>query len=185
MSITEPVVPMTVDQFIAWEQGQEVRHELVDGRAYAMAGGSERHDLMKGALYRRAYDSAVRSGCRAFTDRRLRLPSNRIYYPDVMVVCGRPPEVNFEDDAAVVAEVLSGGTRATDRREKVSWYAQLPSIEAYLLVEPDIRRVEVVTWDGGTAHWDVIGPGDLLFVAHLEVSVDELYDDVDQQAGGS
>jgi Uma2 family endonuclease len=122
---------------------------------------------------------------RAFTDRRLRLPSNRIYYPDVMVVCGRPPDVNFDDDAVVVAEVLSGGARATDRRKKVSRYAQLLSIEAYVLVEPDIRRIEVVTWEGGAATWDVLGPGDHLLVPHLEVAVDDLYDAVDQRPAAS
>ncbi len=53
---------VTFEDFLAGEQLSERRHELVGGRVYVMAGGSERHDLMAGLVY-----EAVAPGARART----------------------------------------------------------------------------------------------------------------------
>ncbi|TBH17413.1 Uma2 family endonuclease, partial [Thermus thermamylovorans] len=42
----------------------------------------------------------------------------------------------------LVVEVLSEGTEATDRREKLWRYREIPSLQGYLLVDSRTRRVE-------------------------------------------
>jgi Uma2 family endonuclease len=38
------------EDYVAWEATQPVRHELVDGRVYAMGGGTAAHDRIANAL---------------------------------------------------------------------------------------------------------------------------------------
>jgi hypothetical protein len=78
--------------------------------------------------------------------------------------------------------VLSPTTRATDKREKLARYAGLPSIEAYVLVEPDIRRIEVARWPGGELQWDALGPGDTLDTPYGSWDLDAIYDVIDAVA---
>ena len=46
--MAEPAVPLlrSVDQFLAWEEQQADRYELVGGVITLMAGGTENHDLV-------------------------------------------------------------------------------------------------------------------------------------------
>ena len=48
--MSEAIAFISIDSFVEEEQTTERRHELVGGRVYAMAGGSERHDLAAGLL---------------------------------------------------------------------------------------------------------------------------------------
>jgi Uma2 family endonuclease len=91
---------MTVEMFLSWEQRQEGRHELVAGRPYAMSGGSERHGLMAAYLLERVAPAARRAGCRPFGDGRMLRIGRDFFYPNVMVVCGRPGHDLYETDAA-------------------------------------------------------------------------------------
>ncbi len=62
---------------------------------------------------------------------------------------------------------------------RLTAYGELASISQYVLVEPDIRRVEVVTWVDGTPEWGTLGPGDQLRTRYGEWSLDDIYDAVD------
>ena len=66
--------------------------------AYAMAGGSERHNLITGNLVTELNVQLRAAPCRVYpSDMKVRLPnSKRFFYPDVSVVCG---EVQFADEA--------------------------------------------------------------------------------------
>jgi Uma2 family endonuclease len=183
--VSEPaVVTLSLAEFLVWEERQPERYELVGGRAYLMAGGTERHDLMAGQLYERLAPAARAKGCRTFmSNRKLAVPSGDVYYPDVMVVCGPAAEALQEADAALVVEVLSPSTRAQDRREKARQYGTLPSIKKYLVVEPDVRRIEVARWDADrNLSWETLGSGDQLFTPFGVWSLDDIYDAVDATA---
>jgi len=60
----------------------------VGGRVYAMAGGSERHDLTAGLIHEAMAPGARHAGCRPFTSHPLVRIGSAGYYPDVVVVCG-------------------------------------------------------------------------------------------------
>ena len=69
--MTEAIAYTTFEDFLSGEVASEVRHELVGGRLYAMAGGTERHDLAAQAVWEAVVAGARRSGCRAFVGNRL------------------------------------------------------------------------------------------------------------------
>jgi len=135
--------PMGAEEYLAWEASQEERHELLEGVPYAMAGASEAHNLLVGNLYFLLRPAAQARGCRVFfSDMRLRVSERTFYYPDLMVVCGEDPHPLYKERPCLVVEVLSEGTEATDRREKLWRYWEIPSLQGYLLVDSRTRRVE-------------------------------------------
>lgn len=128
-------MPTSLDEFLAWEEGQELRHEFDGVRAIAMVGGTAAHASIAGNIAF-ALRGRLRAGCRVFgSDLRLRLAGS-IRYPDVMVVCS--PVANratFVADPVVVFEVLSDSTSYTDRIVKSQEYRAAPSIARYVIVE--------------------------------------------------
>jgi Uma2 family endonuclease len=68
----------------------------------------------------------------------------RFYYPDAQVVCrSNPADYSYQDEPAVIVEVLSRGTRRIDEGEKKDAYLTIPSLGAYLLVEQDMPAIVV------------------------------------------
>ncbi|MGH9056285.1 MAG: Uma2 family endonuclease [Acidimicrobiales bacterium] len=128
--------------------------------------------------------AASRAGCRTFqSDRKLPVASGDVYYPDVLVVCGKAADAQYESDASVVVEVLSPSTRTQDRREKLRSYGALPSITHYVLVEPELRRMEIAHWDSQRQlSWETIGPGDQLHTPYGAWNVDDIYEWLDSTA---
>jgi Uma2 family endonuclease len=157
---------------------------LVGGRIYALAGGTERHDLAAGLIYELVAAEARSAGRRPFTANRLLLtPSGNAYYPDVMVVCGSAPHRLYENNASLIIEVLSPSTSDVDRREKAVAYAELASLQQLVLVHPDVRRIEVAEPGGGSIQdWQAFGPGDLVKTAYGDIDLDALYDVIDRTA---
>jgi Uma2 family endonuclease len=125
---------------------------------YAMAGGSERHNLIAGNLVTELNIQLRKTPCKVYpSDLKVRVPSSkRFFYPDVSVVCD---EVQFADDArdvvlnpALVVEVLSDSTAAFDRGKKFQSYQQIESLQEYLLVSQDEYVVEHYLRQGDD-HW--------------------------------
>lgn len=140
--------PMTPEQYDAFEAEADVRHEYVGGMAYAMSGGTPEHSLI-GVNVAAVLRALVRgTGCRTYAQNlRLRAPSGSEYYPDVMVQCGPRPDntVRRVETACLLVEVLSPSTTRTDTGEKLAAYRELPSLQAYWIVE--------ATWRCVHRHW--------------------------------
>jgi Uma2 family endonuclease len=130
-------LPSTLDEFLAWEERQELRYEFDGVRAVAMVGGTWAHGqiCLNIAL---ALRSRMRAGCSVSVhDAKLRLAAS-IRYPDVMVVCSPVRNTaTFVTDPVVVFEVLSERTSRTDRLVKSQEYGAAPSIARYVIVEQD------------------------------------------------
>lgn len=149
-----PSAPVAADVYLADEVRSPARREYVGGIAYAMAGASNVHNQIATSILV-ALGSRLRGGsCRPFnsdTKVRIRQASApiRFYYPDVMVTCRpNPPTDTFQDEPAVVVEVLSPETRRIDEIEKCGAYATIPSLSVYLMVEPDTARIVVLRRSG-------------------------------------
>ncbi len=171
---------MSENEYLALEAQSEVRHELVGGQIYAIAGASARHNRIAGALYARLLGAAG-ADCQVFiSDVKLRAddyPS--YYYPDVMLVCD--PSDNdalVKTRPCLLAEVLSSTTEATDRREKLIAYRRLSSLREYLLLSQDEQSIEIYR-RRGVADWvvETLGGEDILRLECLsvEIPVAELY----------
>src|SRR5918912_1251120 len=143
-----PTDYLSPEEYLAIERRAEYKSEYVDGVVYAMAGGSERHNLIAGNLITELNIRLRETPCRVYpSDLRVRVPSSkRFFYPDVSVVCG---ETEFADDArdvilnpVLIVEVLSESTAAFDRGKKFQSYQQIESLQEYLLVAQDEYVVE-------------------------------------------
>lgn len=148
--------PMTVEEYLAFEEASDVRHEYVDGYVYAMTGGSLRHNVITQNIARRLAD-AGRGRCHVFTsDVKVRVGETKFYYPDVLVVCG-PVDLDgvFVRNPCLIVEVLSKRTRAVDQREKVAAYRTIDSLAAYVTVEQSQRVVEWHYRDRSVGGWGI------------------------------
>lgn len=160
----------TVDEFLAFEAQESERYELVDGVIVMMTGGSIAHSVIKlnlGAELR----AALRGGtCRAFADGVKVVTGSAVMYPDIVVSCvPQNPLDDRIDRPSVVIEVLSPSTESHDRIRKWRNYQSIPSLEHFLLVAQEERRVEVYTRTSSGFVLQIIEPPDAVELDALGV----------------
>ena len=148
MSTATPTERLTVEAYLAGELNAAVKSEYLGGVVYAMGGGTNRHNQIATNVLGSLHARLRGHRCRAFnsdTKIRIRLPHElRFYYPDASVVCQpNPANDTYQDQPAVVVEVLSPSTRRIDEGEKKDAYLTIPSLRSYVLVEPDFPCVMV------------------------------------------
>jgi Uma2 family endonuclease len=175
--------PITFEEYLELETTSDCKHELVDGYLHAFAGATDRHgEIVMNASFH--LHGAARGGpCRVYaTDMKLRLSARRGYYPDIIVVCDPSDNASlYRTRPCVIVEVSSPSTAATDRREKLPAYRQLPSLQVVLLVAQDEMRVERHWRDAEGVWWEaVLSAGDRVPIPclDLELSIDALYEGV-------
>lgn len=163
-----------------------VRREWVDGHVYAMSGASPEHGRLvanivaelRGALRGQC---SVRDGSVA-----VHIAATRAgLRPDVTVVCGPITKTVVEKNGrvegeaitnpCVIVEVLSETTERDDRGWKFRDYRTLASLEEYLLVSQQTRRIEIFRRVDGWAA-EAISSG-LVRVRGAEISLDAIYEE--------
>ena len=175
----------TATDYLAWEAEQVDRHEFLDGEVFAMAGAEDRHVTVAGNLYMALRQHLSGSPCRTYmSDMRLRVAAaNAYFYPDVMVTCSAQDRASpmHKAEPKLIAEVLSPGTAAYDRGLKFSHYRTLASLQEYVLIDLDSRRVDCYRL-GTDGLWVLhpVAPGETLVLASvaLEISAVQLFADV-------
>jgi Uma2 family endonuclease len=180
---TDPVRRMTLAEYLAFEEASPIKHEYVAGEVFAMSGVTTRHNLINLNLSHLLRASAKRRGCRVFgMEVKLRAAADRIYYPDLIVACGKAAEVDLIiEQPSVVVEITSPSTRATDRREKLEAYQRIPSLRTYIVVEQRRRQVILYTReaDGAWRRDELLGSGKVVIPAlDATLTLDEIYEDV-------
>jgi Uma2 family endonuclease len=135
-----------VEDYLASELSSPIKHEYLGGAVYAMGGARNVHNDIAGNTYAALHARLRGQHCRPYnsdTKIRIRLPSHiRFYYPDGSVTCRpNPPSDSFQDEPAVLFEVLSNRTRRIDEGEKKEAYLSIPSLSAYLLIEQEMPAV--------------------------------------------
>jgi Uma2 family endonuclease len=135
-------VPMTVDEFLAWAESQERRHELFNGRVYSMSPERAGRAKVKFAVQAALLEGIRKAGlaCHMLPDgMTVRVDSRTAHEPDALVYCGpeRPTDAVEVPDPVIVVEVLSPSTRRIDASRKLAGYFSLPSVHHYLIVDPE------------------------------------------------
>ncbi|MCI0376125.1 MAG: Uma2 family endonuclease [Gemmataceae bacterium] len=146
MTAAKKLKLIPVDEYLAGELVSPVKHEYLGGFVYAMAGARNVHNLIASNTQGSLHGRLRGKRCRAFnsdTKIRVRLPSQiRFYYPDASVICRPNPQSDsFQDEPAVLFEVLSRKTRRIDEGEKKDFYQTIPSLVLYVLIEQDAPAV--------------------------------------------
>lgn len=174
----EALPRMGPDVYLAYELGQDVRHELVDGYLYAMTGAIDRHEEIALNLAA-ALRAHLRGGPRRAYKGDLKIrAADDFYYPDVFVRCGEARgDPYFKTDPVVIAEVLSPSTQRHDRGDKLLAYRRLPSLREYLLIAQDRMNVELFP-SGADEPVLLESPADVLRLDSIDFSMTlaELYE---------
>ena len=139
----------TIADYVRLEEHADVKHELLEGTIWAIAGGTPEHAAIASAIIVSLGSQLRGRPCRVYTsDARVRVVETGLdTYPDVTVVCGRE-ERDVEDKNAltnpiVLVEVTSDGPEAYDHGEKLAHYERIPSLRAVVLVSHRERKIVV------------------------------------------
>jgi Uma2 family endonuclease len=128
------------EEYLVWEEGQEERHEFVNGQVVAMAGASDSHELVAGNLFATILNHLRGKGCRVYKgDMKLRFRAGEVdlsYYPDVMVTCDPTDDhSHYKERPRFLAEVMTNFKE--DHFGKLFIYQQIESLQEYLIVGQD------------------------------------------------
>jgi Uma2 family endonuclease len=174
--------PMTVAEFLDWEERQELRWEFDGFQPVAMTGGTVAHEAIGGNIRFALQGRLPGSRCRAFGPTLKIEVAGRIRYPDAFVVCSPvPPRDTVVRDPVVVFEVLSESTSRTDRIEKLREYGATPSIRRYVILEQDAIAAMVFVRRGADLVAETLTAGDTLRMPEIDVEVPmaEFYTGID------
>ncbi|MEO5336024.1 MAG: Uma2 family endonuclease [Magnetospirillum sp. WYHS-4] len=165
---------MTVEEFLAWDDGTDTRHELVGGEVFAMAPSSAIHTRLVanlardlGGRLRPPFGVNVEAGIMPSAK------SDAYYQADLAVSCiPLGPSDKHVPDPKVIVEVLSPSTANYDRGTKLPDYRTIPSVQEIVLISSTAMKAEL--WhradDGWTVN-DIEGMDAVLRLSSIEVEL--------------
>lgn len=174
--------PMTLAEFLDWEERQELRYEFDGFHPLAMTGATARHELIGNRLRTLLTTRLDGKPCRSWGPTTKIEVQGRIRYPDAYVSCTQAaPTATVIPEPVVVFEVLSPGTSRTDRIEKLREYQATPSIQRYVILEQDSIAAMVFSRHGDLWITNVLTESDVLRMPEIdiELTLAEIYTDAD------
>ncbi len=134
-----------VGEYLEGEEISPIRHEYLYGDVWAMAGTSDRHNIIAGNIFAHLWSHLRDSLCTPFMENmKVRVSPDVFYYPDILVSCTEHPESRYyRDDPKMIIEVTSPTTAHIDRREKLYAYQKMPSVHEVVLVDQEKIAVEI------------------------------------------
>lgn len=145
MGLPKLKTKISVEDYLEGETISSVRHEYVNGEIYAMADSTIRHNIIAGEIYSRLLAALSNSKCQPFmSEIKVRATAKTFYYPDILVSCEELDQNSLLcEHPVLIIEVLSPSTEHIDRREKLLFYQQMPSVQEYAVVEQKKMKVEL------------------------------------------
>ncbi len=150
----------TVEEYLAFENASEERHEFHNGDIIAMPRNTGYHEELSIALAS-ALLTQVRGTARVFgSNLKIMIPTyNRYVYPDVTIVRG---EAAYNDagkrellNPTVIIEILSPSTADFDLTRKFEYYRSIPSLEEIAYFEPEQPFVQLFR-KNAHGRWELI-----------------------------
>jgi Uma2 family endonuclease len=176
---------MTPQEYFDWEEKQLIKYEYMNGRVFAMTGGTLPHNDIAVNLTAALKNHLRGKGCKvSMADAKLGVSEKgSFHYPDVMVTCDerdrRATKVIYHP--CLVVEVLSPGTEAFDRGKKFQNYRRISTLKEYVLI--DAREMSVERFrrnENGVWELDHYREGTEVNLTSVDFSfpVEMLYEDV-------
>ena len=135
----------TYDEFVANIDPDSTRFELIDGFIVLRLAGTEQHADIITNLTAALAATARAHGCRVRTESLLRCESDDKQgpMPDVAVYCEEPTSGTHVGSVnpCLIIEVVSPSSGGLDRVTKRDIYMAIPTVRAYLVVDPLERSV--------------------------------------------
>lgn len=176
---------ITESEYLSGELVSKLKHELVDGQVYAMAGASVNHGRISANISRKLGNQLEGTSCEPFiSDMKVKTSTGSYRYPDVLVVCDDNFVANgyATETPVIIVEVLSRSTRQTDIQDKLMEYINIPTLQEYVIVEQDVADVTVYrkSDDWRSKHYFL--KQDVYFESiDMTLSVEDIYDRVENE----
>lgn len=190
MIATLDPIPMTPQEYLEWEEQQPLKYEYLEGKVYAMTGGTIPHNDLAVNLTTLLKNHLRGRGCKVqMADAKVEVSEQGpFHYPDVMVSCDeqdkRATRVLYHP--CLIIEVLSPSTEAFDRGRKFQNCRQIAELQEYVLVSADQRTVECFRHnDQGIWELYTYIEGDRVLLRSVgwEGLITDIYEDVVLQGG--
>ncbi len=174
--------PMTSDEYLVWEEKQELKWEFDGFQPVAMTGGSVAHSRIQGNLISALVVRLRGKRCQPYgPDLKVPTGEGRYRYPDALVTCTpMRPDSKEALEPVVLFEVISASTEREDRKVKLGEYRSIASVQRYVMLEQDEMLATVVARTVAGWSLDQIGLAGLLDMPEIgvEIPLSELYADV-------
>ena len=174
--------PMTLAEFLAWEERQPLRYEFDGTGPVAMTGGTTGHADIQANLAAALRTRLRGTPCRFYgSDLKFQVADGHIRYPDGMVVCSpvdRTATIVY--DPVIVFEVLSPSTTRHDRIVKAREYEATPSVQRYVMLEQDGVGATVYARSGNAWAHEILVADSILSLPEIgvELPLGELYEGI-------
>lgn len=178
--------PLTPEEYFTWEEKQLEKHELIDGQAYAMTGGSVNHSRIAVRLITLFSNHLENGSCETGnSDLRINIAGTKNYiYPDASVTCDNRDKTTTQyiTYPCLIVEVLSPSTEAYDRGSKFRMYRTNPVLQDYLLVSSTSIEIDLYH-KNDASEWIIINyqAGDTIELKSISLSfpIEQIYRNLD------
>ena|ERR1044072_6076592 len=125
------------DEYFAFEEASELKHELINGNLYEMSGSSLYHHKTGGIIFILLSSLLKNKEWEVYYEGfKVKIPNGNFFYPDI-IVFPTNAERYFTAEPILIVEILSETTRKFDLTDKFIQYQKIPSLKYYLCVEPE------------------------------------------------
>ena len=179
------IKPMTLDEFLRWDDGTETHYELIGGFPVAMAPPAEVHRILAMRLGSRI-DAALagRRPCNAQIEAGVIRPdrTDTYFVADIAATCeGNEVGRQAIKDPFLIVEILSPSTERHDRRIKLPVYRQIATVQEILFIASDGLYAELHRKSGEQWITEILRGADVRLVltsVGIEISLAELYEGI-------
>lgn len=144
---------MSVEEYIAFEETADVRHEYYDGILTPVPGTTDLHNFICQNILIALRQILKGSSCSVFMESvKVQITSEKHYvYPDVFVTCDPKDKENayIKKFPSVIIEVASPSTKVYDKTDKFLEYRKIASLRHYLVVDTEKPIVECFSTKDG------------------------------------
>jgi len=175
----------TPEEYFVWEAQQLEKHELINGRVYAMTGGTRNHSDIAGNIMTIFKTHLRGSGCKVYnSDCRISIIGTHDFtYPDLSVTCDQRDKKHplYITYPCLIVEVLSPTTEAYDRGKKFARYRRNPSLIDYVLVSSEEMAIDIYH-KNEAGDWLILSyrAGDVVEFKsiNLRVTIEQIYEEI-------
>jgi Uma2 family endonuclease len=172
--------PMSLAEFLEWEDRQPLRYEFDGVGPVAMTGGTFAHAVIQRNLAFALTGRLRGKRCQFLgSDLKFQVAAGHIRYSDGMILCSSLDRAaTVVHEPVVVFEILSPSTTRIDRLVKAQEYQGTPSVQRYVMLEQDSIGATVYARAGASWTHEILVADSSLSLPEVEVELPlaELYD---------
>jgi Uma2 family endonuclease len=176
----------TPEEYLLWEEKQQIKHEYLGGQVYAMTGGTVNHGQIAANFIALLWSHLRGSKkCRLLTSHvKIKVQDLREFiYPDVSVTCDDRDKTatKFISHPSLIVEVLSPSTEGYDRGGKFNLYRRSESLQDYILV--NTNKIELDLYQkNDRGIWEIINyeAGSLIELKSINLTfpIEQIYEGI-------